>query len=78
MKQETELKLITKEDFEKLRFKYKNIEPEADEIIKNANDPLDVLALLVQEGSGFTILKATILNEDKEEECLQIFREGTI
>ncbi len=76
VEQETELKLITKADFDVLKGKYKHIEPAAQKIIDQATDPLDVLALVVQEGSGFTIFKARVLNEASEDNLLQIFKEG--
>ena len=73
---ELQLKLMTKKAFDEIKTKFVNIHPEAEQIINTATNHLDVLALTVQDGSGFTILSAKVLNESKEEDMLLLLKEG--
>lgn len=70
------LKLITKRDFEKIKGKYVEIKPEAKTVIDSSKKDLDILALKVVEGSGFTILNAKIINEENESAFLEILQKG--
>lgn len=76
METEPILKLISKKDFDKVKDKYVDIKQEAQTIIDSSTNELDVLALKVIEGSGFTILNAKIINEENENAFLEILKKG--
>ncbi len=73
---EPQLKLMTKADFNRVKSKFVDIKPEAEEMLEKAVNDSDVLALTVQEGSGFTLLNAKIISEDNEEGFVQLLKEG--
>lgn len=71
-----QLKLMTKKEFEAVRGKFVAIDESANSIINSSKNDLDVLALTIQEGSGFKVLVAKIINENTEEEFIQLLKSG--
>jgi hypothetical protein len=76
MVDEKQIKLVTREEFPSVASKYANISHEAQLVINAGGDPMDILVLTVQAGSGFSILEAKVLNEDNKEYFIQLLKEG--
>lgn len=69
------LKLISKEDFEKVKGKYEFKDMQAEKTVGQAGVN-DALALRVTTGSGLKILGAKVLNKDTPELFAKLMSEG--
>ncbi len=61
---ESEIEFMRKLRFDKIRDKFSDVSPKADEVIKNAN-PDDILALTLTFNSPIKVIKAEIFDDKK-------------
>ena len=76
--QRKELRMFTRKEFAKIRFKYMNIAEQVSEVVDiEKGEDLDILALTVREcKGGYEILEAKVFDEDSPEAFFEILRNG--